>query len=1766
VANFRVGVEVVHRYRTEGLDAARQSVRAIISEVDRGSRSPANAAQRLNQRNEEIERAIRSSGLPEGRGPNTQGELRQMIGQEMSLVRRGVGEFAQTVTGLTKRLRDAGALGLKVETPRAVRQRLDAQEAQTRQNVIAGLNNLGKGLADVVTQTNAARRATAAGGGGAGGGIPPRPTRPPEDPDDRFNRLVAKRRQEIEAEAQQRRIAAKRETAVLGTLNDGGEYARVLARQRLERERLARATESGHLQSLTPGDIRGRAGLQFTRENINRQQQIALETLRNDQQVLSETARLASLKKQRRIAEERATLAANALNVRPQAELEVLQRQRRAQQQLAGVQYLNQNPLLRSSIEGNEAAVAAARKRQSAAIEARTQEELAGDQSYIDATARAKIARQRQAARIQAEVERLTTPQDTEARVGAAVNRRVRQANESILVNERILRNEKGELDAIVRRQALERDLNQAIEKRVREQRLAQNQGNQILPGGSTFQRIQALLHARQSGDVADPTQFQGFAQFLGSKALTTAGFAASSALLYGGLQAVKDIVRETEQLQRVMAAVKAQFDSIGSGRFKEFRSEILEISRDTGVAADEVATVAFQMRGAFGNTTKAVQETRAAIRASIVTGIEQKELTDSLTGAAISYGVSIEDITDKAIGLEERFGVLARESLKVFGDMSSSAQSAGLSLNEIAAIIGVIQQRSGRSGSSIAEGLNRVLPAIQGNAAKIIGIYQQVPGLAGNLGKIQEAIKQGDTGDVLIELVRDFDKLDATTQKYLKSLLGGRREAQLLDPLFAGRIDILRELGRTEDDAGKTTERFGAIQSTLTQTFARMREELRQIGDSLARSGLLDAFKVIFGGMEIGIRIVGFLTREFANMNEFLGSVPGKLLAMAAAIGLVVAAMKAWAAVSSARALVGAITGRLAATGVATGVGATGSAAAGGAVGQTLASGLFIPVGAAKIEQEIVKRTLRQRLAAQAGRFGNFASGPLPGPIGGLDAGFNNFGIGGQSKLGQFLGATPLRTAITSVAIGTATMVAIDYANMQFKRLQGDQADAAKIDTETFSGKSLGALLDIKEGGDYGNAKSGFFSSGVAGRALRLASGDLSALYGGKDGEGAAAFLTGNTTGNEKLQGFIDAATFSAFGAAKDAGLFDKLPKKRIEELTKELDKSEGGGKAGKEAIKLLRQVGALTDRGIMDAAARAAATTGKVAVEQTRADKGASRVQTVEDLQSQFQQGKVNYNDLIEGIQLQLEGLKAADDGTIPELHQQVLALETQLQQTISQKVQQAAQLVQTLQTFAGESPEAQLRSLTAVLGTAQVKNDPNLQLQIAQQAAQTQQQAFQNAITNAPDAETALRLGEGGSAMDPATRQAFIEAQTKIFGRVIYDPTTLKADANQIKALKQAVVQEKIAELQADQGAFLSPALQAKQARQIAELQYGAATNDTERAQARIAINNADKQAYQVGIDQRRAALERQKAETQDPVKQAQIEYDLARLQLEEARKTNDPAAIDRAHAAISQARETARDAQNDIARANLELMRAQDPEDAIAQASIAQQEADQAAREAVGQAAQARALAQRIAADKQMRDALFELGKAQTDLLRAMMERTGDMVGIAQLNLDDARRELERLRAEGAGPSEIQRQENEVFRQETALGDARLNDILERIQFRLDMDEITKQQAIAELQGALALADSEQERRQILRQIKQLTDSAGTDLQFDLPTNLKLPTLYEARRLNQSGPGGYQDNRQISVTLQVTPETYDSAFTDAQALVQAPPNRFRNGGLY
>jgi hypothetical protein len=1292
---------------------------------------------------------------------------------------------------------------------------------------------------------------------------------------------------------------------------------------------------------------------------------------------------------------------------------------------------------------------------------------------------------------------------------------------------EEINANTNGVRDEIVRQRVLEREVNLKLEQEVRAQRVADNGGQRILGGGSMFQRLQASIQARRTGDVVDPERLMGLGQFVASRAVTTAGFMLSGAALFGSIQAIRTMVKESEDLERIFSLIQAQFRSVGdANQFSGFRSAMFDISRETGVAASEVATVGFQLKGVYGNDTqRAIRETAGAIKVAVVTGIEQKELTDSLTAASIAYGVSIEDIGDKAIGLEERFGVLSKESLKVFGDMSAVAKEAGLSLTDLGAIVGTIQQASGRSGQSVAEALGRILPGVQKQALPLLQLYNETPELQGSAPKIREALASGESGQVLTQLIRDWGKLDQTTKNYVVTLLGGRREASTLIPLFNNTSKAIAEMDRTQGDQGKTSQRFADLQQTLAQAVARFRAEMVNLGNDLARSGLLDAFRDLAGAGIGMVKVLDLIVHVFNAVNQAVGGVPGRIIAITLAV---VALTKAWQLLQAVRSE-GLINTALGST-LARGIGGVGAQSAEAAAQATLPG--------------IAEQIAPVAAGGFLGRAGASLGG-LGARVGGL------FARLGQGSMFTEAGMAPaLAGGLTTGALAVSSLM-LERAWQNRSNVQQSYAGNRARVEGVLAQTDLQTLLRNREQGKFGSSfmdKVGAFGLGQ---------------------------VPLQTLANRE----INRQTLAQVEEAKRNGLLSTFSDKELQALRD----NKGGGKEGQRARKLLANLPEEQQAKLRDA--MGAQATRQDALDDILKNGGTKLATTVEDLQAQFQAGEIGSEEYLAGLQKQLELVRSID--TTPETHQQLLTIQRQINTEFTNRTVQGLQGLQKLQQLAGLDAGAIIPFARAVLAQGHVQQQaietikatlagpgtgldirpniapkldpifarpdiladirPDIRPDIAPRlstqpqfagvqipqggtpgitvihpgtpeydamrandaliraggqpmppgvgggdfpatpprvlstdeafgaanvVADAQKQAWLDSIARAPSASAADQLLKNPPKLDDQTVEA-IKKYYKEKYNLDVDPT-IGPTFDQIQQARQNALNEQVATLTAATAGSRDPAAQASTALKIANAQLGSATNETQRQQALGAIKEANAQAV---------------------------------------------------------------DVQRGIDEANVALYQAQNPRDRIAQARAGQQQAAIAAKYAQGAAAQAQALAQRIAADRTMQDAMYDISQSRVRLLQAQATAAGDDIGAAKRGVELAQNDLDKAIREHADEGVIN---DLTAARDTAQNQLRQTTLQTReddIQFNLDMKRITMGQAIAQLEALMSIANPK-EQQDLMRRIKQLRDQAGQDLQFNIPSEIKLPTLYEVRRYQQTPAGsGYNDNRTVSLVMHV-----------------------------
>lgn len=1273
----------------------------------------------------------------------------------------------------------------------------------------------------------------------------------------------------------------------------------------------------------------------------------------------------------------------------------------------------------------------------------------------------------------------------------------------------RLMRTDEEFLKARAERLIEERKYNQAQRKANAE--VARQQG---FGGGGLIARFLGRFSGGENGPLGPtggvpPT----LGEFFGRGAAQITRYALPSALGYGAINGIKNTIKEAEELDRIFSTIEAQFDATfgpdAEEKFSTFRGEILKIARETGVAGQEVATVGFQIQGAFsGKTIDGVSnqklvnnQIRASAEISKVTGLSNKEITDSLTAASLAFDKSFRKIGDVTINLQDRFGVLSKEIIPFLGDIAPVAKEAGFSLEEFATIAAITQQRSGRSGSALAEAYGRVIPAIANARTQLVDLAATNNNLSFDY---IDKVASGSLKEVFFAVANNFDKMSKSSKEFVINLLGGRREAAAILPVFSDSAKLQEEINKTADAGDTLSERFDKISATLTETLARLQEQLRQLGVALYEGGLGDALKQI---VEFISLLAAGLTQLFGLFEKLNGATDG----WAIKIGALVVALKLLGATSA-------------------------------------NSRLNMPIGRAGRANRLAGNL------AQVDYLGGFDVAPgyaagaaaekaaTGGIRGALKAGGK---LGPETNAGSFARFAMLTVAL-EVATSFASWVKDVRSNVEAARQQFSQLTEDKLKEE------LGKQKDPFSGGFFSDFKANL-RRGIVGQDFDFRNIIEQELKGRKfDATGEQPTVAGAS----KLSPI--GSTKSRVTAAQREDVLASIGKdiRNINGLRteKDLEKlravAEGGDQQANILVKLAEGTKdekeaallALNDLARTDADAftrlyliinaspayraaigqldKEAAAAGALAASKDEANKVALDVQAAE---SAYESGQISLSafmtTLRNKLEVQLKALEAAkakgeDTSAIAK---SVFDTEKKLSAFASGSIVKYSDIAQEffeIQNGQGDVADKQnINRLVGLLESGALNQEDRLAkakevIKLLQSLDKTSTIPEKVRAVLAELIIDPKNNEELGKALDLVTK-ALGDSGDKVVTQIKEALIAVAAGSANVDSVRK-ILQEKILILSSVAGdlGFLGVGSELDKLIEAQKLLDDVAKLVANKVPTVATSNKKGKSAEDTAKDIAEARADYFKALIEgDPVKLAMFELDEAERQIAEAGD-------------------------------------------------------DEAARW--------RGMAAKVRAQRRLEAAQFDVSSAWSDLWVAYFEYYGDAVKAAQEQYDEAVRQRKRVdelfATGGAGDADKINAERDMLKAKANLRDAQLQDQLDQYQFLYDMGKITKAQFIQYLETLKQIPDLTQAQiRDLDRQIKQLQGELARDLQFNLPSQFRLPTLYEVRRIGQSGSSqaGYVDNRNVNITLNVTNGTTQQQMVDILTDVVGSAPRISSG---
>jgi len=284
------------------------------------------------------------------------------------------------------------------------------------------------------------------------------------------------------------------------------------------------------------------------------------------------------------------------------------------------------------------------------------------------------------------------------------------------------------------------------------------------------------------------------------------------------------------------------------SANLKKFGSELFEIASKTGQAFQVAATAATELARQGLGTEETLKRTRDALILARLAGMDAAEAVNALTAAINTFnkaGLDSTTIINKLANVDAAFAVSSDDLAKALGRVGASAKSAGVSFDQLLAIVTTVQQKTARGGAVIGNSFKTIFTRIQ--RPRVIKELENL-GIAirGVEGEVLPAMK------VLQNLARQFDNLSQSQKAQITELIGGVFQVNILK---AAMSDLSKEtgiynraLGVSIGSSDQALRRNEELNKTLAAQFQRTVNTFKEGAAELGELTLGPALERMFG------------------------------------------------------------------------------------------------------------------------------------------------------------------------------------------------------------------------------------------------------------------------------------------------------------------------------------------------------------------------------------------------------------------------------------------------------------------------------------------------------------------------------------------------------------------------------------------------------------------------------------------------------------------------------------------------------------------------------------------------------------------------------------------------------------------------------------------------------------------------------------------------------------------------------------------------------
>ena len=367
--------------------------------------------------------------------------------------------------------------------------------------------------------------------------------------------------------------------------------------------------------------------------------------------------------------------------------------------------------------------------------------------------------------------------------------------------------------------------------------------------------------------------------------------FGASAGAIFAVEKAFSSLISSTIEVQKKLTDVNILLGLSSSG-LQKFGASLFDIAKNTAQSFSTVADAATELSRQGLGVEETLKRTNAALVLTRLSGLDAKSSVDALTATLNSFAGSALDaveVVNKLANVDAAFAVSSADLANAISRVGSTAVDAGVSLDELIALVTSAQQTTARGG------------AVIGNSFKTIFTRLQRGKVQDLLGSLGVDTSEGQSAiSLLQQLATTYDTLGAVQKSYIAEQVGGVFQINILKAALSDLGKEYSIFGRALDTSLSSTDQAIRRNELLNQTISALSSQavsgLQQAASKIGSivfepnakgflsgfNNLLDSFNNIDAESAGGKLMTGF----FKGIGDFISG-PGAVLATAVLVKL---------------------------------------------------------------------------------------------------------------------------------------------------------------------------------------------------------------------------------------------------------------------------------------------------------------------------------------------------------------------------------------------------------------------------------------------------------------------------------------------------------------------------------------------------------------------------------------------------------------------------------------------------------------------------------------------------------------------------------------------------------------------------------------------------------------------------------------------------------------------------------------------------------------